>query len=740
MECRFARLQDEKPHYAPSVYVDPPTFVPCHVGMMRRVANVFVTIVAQGWFVLAQLFARVVLYFVICLVAFVICAYVLDVSVPECLVAHIEVFANLVRDSWMKWLCLLFLIITLLDVAFACVRFVARLIRLFRVDASQRGPLQYMMVDQPLEDDGVDQLHRGAYVRSLTLLLRGADKNMTAQYVGVYGAWGDGKTSVLSMLRKECRKDRFLFVDFNPWNYPSRENLPVLLFDAIAAKMNNKMPLPIAGLLRKLGRGLVTEAGKSFCDGVPVLGSVFSAFATRSNDVQMIKHDLIKALKNCDWRIVVAIDDLDRLVSGEIYEVIRLIKANGDLPNVTYLILGDEEYLAQALSECVPCGGQDESARDLGRKFLEKIITYPCRMPTVPKARVYAFVYTKLYEIAQRYGLSQEWVGDCALVEEFVENMRDAKRLLSAIEVAIVYRIAKDGGADKLNVDLADFVNLTIVKVSEPAAYDRLNRFCHLLFDGTQIDDKLNTNEEWMNRELMNYVHERNRSAFKYFLSRFLNVEVYVRRFVDNGSQLQKVMMVKWVDPLAAKHLVAYRLCSLYCIDGYFKDGEGDLYVLKGQRDEFVKAITIDHVVPKQLMEDLDEQSRLSFLIEILPLLELQPTAESCCTYLQTLFVIVRDHPHGVQLPASLVPVGKPQPADDAERKLSVLIWNAVSKGLSDGMATWDMIAAQIKGVRTVDVAGLLLKHNDVAINEFKALRMHDKLVALSKSIRESSK
>ena len=740
MECRFARLRDGKPYYAPSVIVMPSTFAPCHIGVLDRIVNVLLSIFSYVLCVLARLLGRIVLYFAVCLLTFVICAYILEARVPECLAAHFEVIANLVQDSWVKWLCLLFLVVTLLDVVFVCVGFVIHLIRLFRADISQNGPLQYMMIDQPLEDDGVDELQRGAYVSSLALLLRGADKNLTAQYVGVYGAWGDGKTSVLSLLRKECQRDRFLFVDFNPWNYPSRENLPVLLFDAIAAKMNNKVFLPIAGLLRKLGRGLVGEAGKNCCDGIPVLGSLLSALAAHSNDVQMIKRDLVVALKNCDWRIVVVVDDLDRLGAGEIYEVIRLIKANGDLPNLTYLILGDEEYLAQALSECVPHGEQDGNARDFGRKFLEKIITYPCRMPAVPKTRVYAFAYTKLYEIAHRYGLPQEWVGDCVLIEEFVENMRDAKRLLSAIEVAIVYRIAKDGGADKLNVDLADFVNLTIIKVAEPAAYDRLNLFCHRVYDGTQIDDKLNMNEEWMDRELINYVNERHRSAFKYFLSRFLGIEVHRQHFAGTNGRLQEVTTVKWTDPIAVKHLLAYRLCSLYCIDGYFKDGEGDHYVLRAQRNDFVKAITIDHVVPKQLMVDMIEQSRLSFLIEILPHLELQTTTASCLAYLRTLFAIVQGHPHGVQLPASLMPIGKPQPADDAERKLSLLVWNAISKGLSDGMATWDMIAEQIKSIRTVDVAGLLLKYNDVAINEFKAFRMQDKLAELSKSMRKAPK
>lgn len=108
MECRFARLRDGKPYYAPSVIVKPSTFTPCRIGVLDRIVNVLLSLFSHVWFVLARLLGRIVLYFAVCFLTFVICAYILEVRVPACLAAHFEVFANLVQDSWVKWLCLLF--------------------------------------------------------------------------------------------------------------------------------------------------------------------------------------------------------------------------------------------------------------------------------------------------------------------------------------------------------------------------------------------------------------------------------------------------------------------------------------------------------------------------------------------------------------------------------------------------------------------------------------------------------
>lgn len=57
-----------------------------------------------------------------------------------------------------------------------------------------------------------------------------------------------------------------------------------------------------------------------------------------------------EALRKFDRPIVVFIDDLDRLFPQEVYEMVRIVKAIGDLPNVGYVLAFDPQYVSQALA------------------------------------------------------------------------------------------------------------------------------------------------------------------------------------------------------------------------------------------------------------------------------------------------------------------------------------------------------------------------------------------------------
>ena len=50
---------------------------------------------------------------------------------------------------------------------------------------------------------------------------------------------------------------------------------------------------------------------------------------------------VIEALSNLDRRVLVIVDDLDRIEPEQIRDVVRLIKLVGDFPNVTYLLAYD---------------------------------------------------------------------------------------------------------------------------------------------------------------------------------------------------------------------------------------------------------------------------------------------------------------------------------------------------------------------------------------------------------------
>ena len=69
-------------------------------------------------------------------------------------------------------------------------------------------------------------------------------------------------------------------------------------------------------------------------------------------------------LRDLSRRVVVVVDDLDRVEPDQVRDVVRLIKLVADFPNTTYLVAYDREAIEAAL---------DRTTHD-GRAYLEKIV------------------------------------------------------------------------------------------------------------------------------------------------------------------------------------------------------------------------------------------------------------------------------------------------------------------------------------------------------------------------------
>lgn len=63
------------------------------------------------------------------------------------------------------------------------------------------------------------------------------------------------------------------------------------------------------------------------------------------------KGKIEKGLKQMDRPIVVTIDDLDRLASAELFEVLRLIRNTAAFPNLIYVVCYDKDYVVRQIEE-----------------------------------------------------------------------------------------------------------------------------------------------------------------------------------------------------------------------------------------------------------------------------------------------------------------------------------------------------------------------------------------------------
>jgi hypothetical protein len=78
-----------------------------------------------------------------------------------------------------------------------------------------------------------------------------------------------------------------------------------------------------------------------------------------SADILTQKKAIVNLLKKQKDRILIVIDDIDRLNNDQIRQVFQLVTAVANFPNVTYLLSFDKEIVVNALAEVQKGNGEE---------------------------------------------------------------------------------------------------------------------------------------------------------------------------------------------------------------------------------------------------------------------------------------------------------------------------------------------------------------------------------------------
>ena len=103
-------------------------------------------------------------------------------------------------------------------------------------------------------------------------------------------------------------------------------------------------------------------------------GSAFDRLAQEGSLLDQ-REEVKASLRELDLRVIVVVDDLDRVEDSQIREVVRLVKLVGDFPNTVYLLSYDPDAVARAV-------GSGGSVAE-GRLYLEKIIQAEHPLPLI---------------------------------------------------------------------------------------------------------------------------------------------------------------------------------------------------------------------------------------------------------------------------------------------------------------------------------------------------------------------
>lgn len=350
---------------------------------------------------------------------------------------------------------------------------------------------------------------------------------------GVEGRWGSGKSTLINLTiasLKEATNSPEI-IEFSPWLVGSRDDLLQYLFDELATAASRICPGEVetvetvtcferikekvlgdkhAQLRRKqivkesqvakklrafgsLSGGLsktlkaASAAGVPFADVIgtgiekfgEAAGSVFS-----STSLSKRKAELVEALKLMPRRIVVFVDDLDRLEPHEASEVLRLIRAVADFPNVIYVMSYDLEVVAQTLQKAIQV--------DDGKAYLEKIVQVSFKVPR-PEAfdlrrwfqdEVRTLFGPEIDPSGQNQSPSAFRLGRVidSLGGRYLDTPRDIIRALNALRLHAV--------PVRTLIDLADMVWLQLVRIGNPTLYDWVEQYLtetSAVYGGAQI-------------------------------------------------------------------------------------------------------------------------------------------------------------------------------------------------------------------------------------------------------------
>lgn len=186
--------------------------------------------------------------------------------------------------------------------------------------------------------------------------------------IGILGEYGTGKTSFMNLIKINLDPYKISIIEFNPWGVEGRSNIQQDFFDVLSSNLYRLDP-KISGLVLDYSRKLARASSsiEKILKHTGIIGSLFH----ESNYID--DYDRInQLLESSGKKIVVIIDDLDRLYSEEVLEVLRIIRNTGNFTNIFYLVAYDKSYVNRAVHTINP---------NIGPSYLDKIIQLEIPLP-----------------------------------------------------------------------------------------------------------------------------------------------------------------------------------------------------------------------------------------------------------------------------------------------------------------------------------------------------------------------
>ena len=321
--------------------------------------------------------------------------------------------------------------------------------------------------DCPISSREDDKLNRRNFAESLAKAITYYE-NDNCLTISLMGKWGSGKTSIINMvtdyLNNEAESENII-VHFDPWYFSNKDNLLFQFFDILSNYINKEFTDTVnTDNLKKLGKSLINMTSFNLNFGVGSI-NIDPEINNSLNDEETLldlKNKISKDFENFEKKVIIIIDNIDRLSDKEVQQILMLVKSLADFPHVIYILSFDKDAVLGSLNNLHIYSPES---------FLEKIIQIPLFVPEIIQTQFDDLIASNLYDFYKNYHknnetLKKDFLDIYSDLRIFFNNLRDLYRYTNII--TFYFSVFKD------DVNINDFMLILAMQLFEHEIYIKI--------------------------------------------------------------------------------------------------------------------------------------------------------------------------------------------------------------------------------------------------------------------------
>ena len=310
-------------------------------------------------------------------------------------------------------------------------------------------------VECPCTAEDEDLLGRRKEAQDLAEKIFQTDTSNAAFTLGLTAPWGAGKTSFMLAMKDYLEKqhsDETILLDFNPWMYRKAPNLTQVFFEELSRTLAPYNSALASGFIRYVDHILDRDDSAWLQLGVRLLPQGFKAKST-SEQYEFLKKEIGKLGR----KIMIFIDDVDRLDSEELIELFSLIRNSSlSFPHMSYILAYDKEYVASQLQS---------KFNEHTYRYMEKILQEEYPLAKITPEQLEEALRLELKRIGSDDLCTPIESSEIQLVYH-LPTLRAIKRICNTLSS---YRKELEG-----NVALFDWFIIELIRIQYPRVFDLL--------------------------------------------------------------------------------------------------------------------------------------------------------------------------------------------------------------------------------------------------------------------------